>query len=577
MKKLTLICGLFVSAIVLITSCSKSSNEREIASAPDFIPFQTEEDGDFGLLGKDGKVLFTEEFADEINPAFAGMFVKEKEGNFSLYKAEQKPVVLKGYEELFDAGAMQEGLIPITKKNERVSFIDKEGKVQFTLNPHNGKEIIQVGYFSNELAWVLLEDGKCGFIDKKGKVVIEPKYTHVINFQDGIAFVVEEKGEVLMINKAGKVVKKLKDLIPFAIEFAGEKNPIPIYTSQWIDGKMICIDEETENCVSINKKGEIIKKYPKNLLIVDCIGDNYVYLDDKEGRWGANNSKDEVVIRPKYERLQVINENLYLAQKSNGESVIIDQNGEVVKQLDDYKSAVYYNGVIYAKVAHNKYELLDTEGKLLSQEEFIIDDLEKLWTPCSWICNSDYFNAEELAQKIVSALTTKGIGKLSIGQAFAIGDPKDYPTYTSELNFVNKEKSGVNINVLLNKGDVSLNVNTKEYVINYDDQGDKQFNPNAKIELIDLEVVLRDFKSKTDLAKSIIKNLKNKGYKVLVDGEYNALFAKDNNVIRVYCHERNAYSGINIWENNDNMSIEWQTKSCKESDEKINEKLKSEL
>jgi hypothetical protein len=302
-----------------------------------------------------------------------------------------------------------------------------------------------------------------------------------------------------------------------------------------------------------------------------------VYLDDKEGRWGANNSKDEVVIRPKYERLQVINENLYLAQKSNGESVIIDQNGEVVKQLDDYKSAVYYNGVIYAKVAHNKYELLDTEGKLLSQEEFIIDDLEKLWTPCSWICNSDYFNAEELAQKIVSALTTKGIGKLSIGQAFAIGDPKDYPTYTSELNFVNKEKSGVNINVLLNKGDVSLNVNTKEYVINYDDQGDKQFNPNAKIELIDLEVVLRDFKSKTDLAKSIIKNLKNKGYKVLVDGEYNALFAKDNNVIRVYCHERNAYSGINIWENNDNMSIEWQTKSCKESDEKINEKLKSEL
>jgi hypothetical protein len=144
-------------------------------------------------------------------------------------------------------------------------------------------------------------------------------------------------------------------------------------------------------------------------------------------------------------------------------------------------------------------------------------------------------------------------------------------------DFVNKEKSGVNINVLLNKGEVSLNVNTDEYVVNYDDQGDKQFNPNAKIYLIDLEVVLRDFKSKTDLAKSIIKNLKNKGYKVLVDGEYNALFAKDNNVIRVYCHEINAYSGINIWENNDNMSIEWQTKSCKESDEKINEKLKSKL
>jgi hypothetical protein len=255
MKKLTLICGLFVSAMVLMTSCGKSSSEREIETAPDFIPFQTEEDGDLGLIGKDGKVLFTEEFADEISPAFEGIFVKGEKRDFSLYKAEQKPVVLKGYEELYDAGAMQEGLMPITKKNERISFINKEGEVQFTLNPHNGKEIIEVGHFNDGLAIFKLEDGKCGFIDKKGKVAIEPKYTFALSFQDGIAFVADEEGEILMIDKAGKVIKKLKDLIPFAIEFADAENPIPIYTSQWIDGKMICIDEEAERCVSMNKKG----------------------------------------------------------------------------------------------------------------------------------------------------------------------------------------------------------------------------------------------------------------------------------------------------------------------------------
>jgi hypothetical protein len=560
MKKLTLICGLFVSAIVLITSCSKSSNEREIASAPDFIPFQTEEDGDFGLLGKDGKVLFTEEFADEINPAFAGMFVKEKEGNFSLYKAEQKPVVLKGYEELFDAGAMQEGLIPITKKNERVSFIDKEGKVQFTLNPHNGKEIIQVGYFSNGLAWVLLEDGKCGFIDKKGKVVIEPKYTHVINFQDGIAFVVEEKGEVLMINKAGKVVKKLKDLIPFAIEFAGEKNPIPIYTSQWIDGKMICIDEETENCVSINKKGEIIKKYPKNLLIVDCIGDNYVYLDDKEGRWGVNNSKYEVVIRPKYERLQAINENLYLAEKSNKEIVIIDQNGEVVKQLDDYKSAVYYNGVIYAKVAHNKYELLDTEGKLLSQEEFIIDDLEKLWTPCSWICRSDYFNSEELAKQIAASINDKGMGNLVIGSAFNIGKPEDYSNYLYYADIKDFSQAGVNANILSHKGflelkaytaDIEKNVSETVVKSQYDEtvgKSIKSFNPKAQIAQIDFyahihgnESAKENLQKAIEISKTLVAELKTKGWKTHVESKYNYCLTKGDLYIEINPHNGLCY------------------------------------
>ncbi len=556
MKKLTLICGLFVSAIVLMTSCSKSSSEREIAYAPDFIPFQTEEDGDFGLLGKDGKVLFTEEFADEINPAFAGMFVKEKEGNLSLYKAEQKPVVLKGYEELFDAGAMQEGLMPITKKNERVSFIDKEGKVQFTLNPHNGKEIIKVGYFSNGLAWVLLEDGKCGFIDKKGKVVIEPKYTHVINFQDGIAFVVEEKGEVLMIDKAGKVVKKLKDLIPFAIEFAGEKNPIPIYTSQWIDGKMICIDEETESCVSINKKGEIIKKYPKNLLIVDCIGDNYVYLDDKEGRWGVNNSKDEVVIRPKYERLQAINENLYLAKKSNGESVIIDQNGEVVKQLDDYKSAVYYNGVIYAKVTHNKYELLDTEGKLLSQEEFIIDDLEKLWTPCSWICSSDYFNAEELAKKIAASITDKGIGNLVIGSAFNIGKPEDYNYNKSDAHFKDISKFGVNANILSHKGSflMSIFAGTDIIISQYDEAEGryiKSFNPKAQIRYINFYVYPRgnglakeNLQTSIQISKTLATELKAKGWKTYVESKYGYVLTKGDLRVGNWLNEGTYMLGI---------------------------------
>jgi hypothetical protein len=501
-------------------------------------------------------VLFTEEFADEINPAFAGMFAKEKEGNFSLYKAEQKPVVLKGYEELFDAGAMQEGLMPITKKNERVSFIDKEGKVQFTLNPHNGKEIVKVGHFSNGLAWVLLEDGKCGFIDKKGKVVIEPKYTHVINFQEGIAFVVEEKGEVLMIDKAGKVVKKLKDLIPFAIEFAGEKNPIPIYTSQWIDGEMICIDEETESCVSINKKGEIIRKYPKNLLIVDCIGDNYVYLDDKEGRWGVNNSKDEVVIRPKYERLQAINENLYLAKKSNGESVIIDQNGEVVKQLDDYKSAVYYNGVIYAKVAHNKYELLDTEGKLLSQEEFIIDDLEKLWTPCSWICNSDYFNAEELAKKIAASITDKGIGNLVIGSAFNIGKPEDYNYNKSDAHFKDISKFCVNANILSHKGSflMSIFAGTDIIISQYDEAEGryiKSFNPKAQIRYINFYVYPKgnglakeNLQTSIQISKTLATELKAKGWKTYVESKYGYVLTKGDLCVGNWLNEGTYMLGI---------------------------------
>ena len=323
---------------------------------------------------------------------------------------------------------------------------------------------------------------------------------------------------------------------------------------------MICIDEEKESCVSINKKGEIIKKYPKNLLIVDCIGDNYVYLDDKEGRWGVNNSKDEVVIRPKYERLQAINENLYLAKKSNGESVIIDQNGEVVKQLDDYKSAVYYNGVIYAKVAHNKYELLDTEGKLLSQEEFIIDDLDKLWTPCSWICRSDYFNSEELAKKIAASINDKGIGNLVIGSAFNIGKPEDYDNYKHYASFTDMSKVGVNANILSNKGFLQIGVytadiETKTYekiiTSQYDEAEEKyikSFNPKAQIAQIDFythikgnESAKENLQTSIQITKTLASELKAKGWKTYVESKYNYCLTKGDLFFEIITREGLCY------------------------------------
>ena len=537
MKKLTLICGLFISAMVMMTSCGKASSEREIATAPDFIPFQTDEDGDFGLLSKDGKVLFADEFTDKINPAFGGIFVKGKLGDFSLYKAEQKPVALKGYEELYDAGAMQEGLMPITKKDERISFIDKEGEVQFTLNPHKGKEIVEVGYFSDGLAPFRLEDGKCGFIDKKGKVVIEPKYTLALSFNDGIAFVESEKNDLLMIDKTGKVIKKINKLIPLFGRGLEESIILPLYTSQWIDGELICIEEDKERCVSINKKGEIVKKYPKNLLIIDRIGDNYVYFSEKEAKYGVNNSKDEEIIRPKYNKLQTIDKNTFLAEKSNSEIVIINKDSEVIKELDDYKDAFYYNGIIYAERINNKYELLDAEGEPLSKEEFIIDDLSELWNPCAWSCKSDYFNPKELAKKIAASIDDKGIGDLVIGSAFNIGKPEDY--VDNGAYFTDLTKVGVNANILSHKGYLAMivrteNIETKKYeniiTSRYDEAKRKyiySFNPKAQIAEISFNAYINGDESlkgkcqkAIEISKTLVAELKAKGWKTYAEGEY---------------------------------------------------------
>ena len=113
-----------------------------------------------------------------------------------------------------------------------------------------------------------------GYIDKKGKVVIEPKFNTVYDFQDGVAFVFDKDGKSLMIDKSGKTINELKGITPFSKYYSGSNSLFPLYTTQWIDGKMLCYDDETERVVAIDKKGEIVKKYPNGIMVVEFIGDN---------------------------------------------------------------------------------------------------------------------------------------------------------------------------------------------------------------------------------------------------------------------------------------------------------------
>ena len=85
----------------------------------------------------------------------------------------------------------------------------------------------------------------------------------------------------------------------------------------------------------------------------------------------------------------------------------------------------------------------------------------------NYTATSDYFNADELAQKIVSVLTAKGMGKLSIGETFAIGNPENYMTYQKSLYNFDREEAGININILPQKGYIVTSIEATDYIVNF--------------------------------------------------------------------------------------------------------------
>ena len=79
---------------------------------------------------------------------------------------------------------------------KKYGFIDKSGKVviepQFDIESEWDKVYrSRSGAFSEGLVLVK-KDGKWGFIDKNGKVVIEPQFDEVNNFSEGFASVAIE-------------------------------------------------------------------------------------------------------------------------------------------------------------------------------------------------------------------------------------------------------------------------------------------------------------------------------------------------------------------------------------------------
>ncbi|MGH7885428.1 MAG: WG repeat-containing protein, partial [Thermodesulfobacteriota bacterium] len=92
---------------------------------------------------------------------------------------------------------IEEKLYPI-QVDGKYGFIDKTGKV--AIEP----KFEYVGTFSEGLYAVLI-NGKWGFIDRKEKIVIEPKYDNPSEFKNGLALVNERENE-FYINKKGTYV-----------------------------------------------------------------------------------------------------------------------------------------------------------------------------------------------------------------------------------------------------------------------------------------------------------------------------------------------------------------------------------
>ena len=467
---------------MMFFSCSKTENGNV-----EFIPFQETADGQWGMISMDGKVLFKEEFKNKPTIVRDGrFFVRTKEGIWEMYDAIEKPKKIGG--DYAHTSGFRNGRALVAVKNQPVSLIDTEGKIVKQLDKIAGKTVDGVRAYEGNYAVFMTTDSLWGVINENGDCVVKPEYYSLNDCGDGkfIGVNAKYKKEVKKDQKDKVKVSVINTSGKSLFEFSAGKYENIQY--QFTDGKLaVSVKKDgKETWGIIDDKGEIIVKPSAKLKSIGSIhGDVFTY-NNGDG-WGLMNTKEETLIRAKYEFLYYDEDGALIAVIKNGDSYeykYIDQQDNQIGE-DTYAKATLFSMFDgkHALVKPNDkiYSIIDKTGKQLENLPDIVDI--GTYEGESYI-ESDYVDIDKMiagfkvSQEGVLGLnfqsTPQQVVKMEVEQDLAIGDKQHKAGTPYWYDFkdnivISGESEGINAWVGVNfSGNLSRQTYKTKRVIDYD-------------------------------------------------------------------------------------------------------------
>lgn len=362
MKKLTIV-GLMAATLLSLTSCGGGTSKVE------GFPFRDSDHGRWGILGMDGKPVFSEEFKSEPTVAMKGVtIVRNADGLYELY-AVDKNVKQIGDEAYLSVCPFTADVTPSVRKNGKIELINTDGKVATEIDRLDDKIVEEMTLFIEDRAIVSSGDLK-GMVDTKGKLVVPFDYVSLSVCQNGYIYGVNKKyadvgrdeGVITILNSSGKEVGSLKmskfDIVGGIFEGG-------YFTATYQD-------DASAGIGILDLKGEwVVKPSEKYKSIVNIRSKHFVYSDGSS--CGLATLEGEVTIRPKYDGLAIVGDNLVAAYRDK-HVTLMDFKGEPVGDEEYTKlvlASTFLDGkAMIAADSPNSWFLIGKDGKPLGKESY---------------------------------------------------------------------------------------------------------------------------------------------------------------------------------------------------------------
>ncbi len=364
-----------VIAASLLSSCTNNGNS---ISEINLIPVKSGRE--YQYIDKEGKIVINPQFQNA-SVFREGLALVETSGSESLIgfiTEDGKYAINPQYQE---ATVFSEGLAWVVAENAAPTAIDHKGEIKFILQDAEEVRLFKDGLSAFSM---VNEEGeeKWGFVDLTGKIVINPQFSSVSNFSEGLCGVKNSDNKWGFINKEGQIV--INHQFDGTGNFQNEK----------------CIVQSGNKEGVVDKEGRYVINPQYNSMIVD--GD--IFLVNQGGKYGWCDKEGKLLINPQFNEAYPFNGNSITAVQSGKNYGYIDKDGKITIN-PQFDQALPFNGKLAPVVSSGKVGFIDKDGRYVINPQFddVARDLAHYYLTGDSefkTVKTDYFNVDAIASII---------------------------------------------------------------------------------------------------------------------------------------------------------------------------------
>lgn len=349
-----------MSLLLVLVSACKSDDKKESSSSGssvNYVAVKADGGSNWSILDLSNGELIQKD-AYELPPMISGdmMFVATPDttgmGNGNVYtlyaiKEPTKPVTDKKFS---TPGQFSDKGLALVGLNGALVIIDKKGEKKASL----GDQYVSWMPFSDGMAAVINKEGKYGYVNEEGKVVVEPKYANAMPFSKDLGVVTNDDNQVIGINKEGAEQFRLPQeyTSPTAVDKAGN------FIAMSGSGKAVLFNSKGEKLAEL---GEADGNYIPASVLLPFNGT--YYFRDANGKIGLKDAKGAELVAATYDLLlPVPGSDKAFQGKKDDLYGIIGLKGDTILAFNYDDEAALKDGLTIVKQGGNVM-LVDNKGE----------------------------------------------------------------------------------------------------------------------------------------------------------------------------------------------------------------------